>query len=251
MKIYMLIVAVLRFVVVLLLLIGAKRLCYGSYDWPRCLLAAGIGGLYAWACLLPELNFLGNTLWYIVFLTIMGSICFGWKQNSARSIIVFILLNLVLDSIVSEGAELWRALLGVLGLVVLCILGSFGGSGGLVPVHLTHGDKKVSVMALRDTGNTLTDPVTGKPMLVIGAQVANKLTGLTEEQLKKPVESVGLLPGLRLVPYSTIGRSGALMLAMRLQEVTIGSWKGSGLVAFAPECLGSHTTYQALTGGTL
>ena len=41
------------------------------------------------------------------------------------------------------------------------------------------------------------------------------------------------------------------LLAMRLQQVRIGSWKGSCLVAFAPDGLSRDGAYQALTGGTL
>lgn len=251
MKTYILTVAILRFVVVFLLLMGAKRICFGSCSVLRCLLASLVGGGYTLACLLPGFDFLGNIIWYIVFLVIIGSICFGWDKSSIRPVAVFILLNLVLDSVAYERSNLWTGLLGIAALLILCFLGFRDSNGGLVPVQLTHGENHISVMALRDTGNSLTDPVTGRPILVVGAQVASRLTGLTKEQLRKPVESIGLLPGLRLVPYRTIGQSGALMLAMRLQEVKIGNWKGSGLVAFAPECLGTRGTYQALTGGTL
>ena len=100
----------------------------------------------------------------------------------------------------------------------------------------------------RYTGNTLQDPVTGQPVLVIGADAANRLTGLSREQLRSPVESLEALPGLRLVPYRTVGGSG-LMLARKYQNVKIGKWKGSQLVAFAPERLGGG--YEALTGGAV
>jgi stage II sporulation protein GA (sporulation sigma-E factor processing peptidase) len=105
--------------------------------------------------------------------------------------------------------------------------------------------------ALQDTGNTLRDPITGRQVLVVGADVAQKLTGLTVQQLKKPVENVGLLPGLRLIPYRAVGQEAGLLLALKLPQVKIGTWQGNSLVAFAPEGLSPDGAYQALTGGVL
>ena len=82
------------------------------------------------------------------------------------------------------------------------------------------------------------------------ADAAGELTGLTQAQLRNPIDSLGTIPGLRLIPYHSIGNEGGFLLALKLQNVKIGSWKGSSLVAFAPEGLNSEGTYQALTGGT-
>jgi stage II sporulation protein GA (sporulation sigma-E factor processing peptidase) len=137
----------------------------------------------------------------------------------------------------------------ILSAVIIVMFYFKGGKGGLVPVQLKHQGKTMTLMALRDTGNMLRDPVSGKPVLVVSPDVAQDLLGLTHEQLRKPIESIGALPGLRLIPYKTIGQHGAMMLGMRLQEVRIGLRKGNGLVAFAPERIGSGGAYKALTGG--
>ena len=65
------------------------------------------------------------------------------------------------------------------------------------------------------------------------------------------VETVatGQYPGLRLIPYRTIGQSAGFLAAMRMENVKIGKWQGSRLVAFAPAGLDAEETYQALTGG--
>ena len=216
----------------------------------RHLLGAGLGGVYTWCCFLPPLYFLGNNLWHFVFLLIIPSVAYGWHKESVRPSVVFVLLNLVLDSMVSEG-DIFRTVLGVIGLTAVCFMSFCSGKQEIIPVCISHGENKIRINALRDTGNTLVDPISGRPVLVIGAQVVNKLVGLTQEQLRHPVENLALLPGLRLIPYNTVGQSGAMMLAMWLKDVEIGKWKGSGLVAFAPECLGSVETFQALTGGKL
>ena len=146
---------------------------------------------------------------------------------------------------------------GVLGVAaVLCLLCGFGFQGVIssalyVPVELRYRDKHMNLTALHDTGNTLRDPITGRRVLVIGADAAGELTGLTREQLRRPVESIGALPGLRLIPYRSVGTENGFLLALRLQDVKIGTWRGSSLVAFAPERLSSEDAYQALTGGTV
>ena len=136
---------------------------------------------------------------------------------------------------------------------LLCCLGFRNRIGGTnyIPVVLSYGTKQLHLTALQDTGNTLRDPITGRQVLVVGADAAGELTGLTREQLRQPVEFVDALPGLRLIPYRSVGSEGNFLLAMRLQNVKIGSWQGSSLVAFAPEGLSSEGAYQALTGGVL
>ena len=86
---------------------------------------------------------------------------------------------------------------------------------------------------------------------MIAPEIASRLTGLTREQLRHPLETLGCqpMPGLRLVPYHSIGNGGSFLLAKRFEDVTIGGKKQSALVAFAAEGLGTGEIYQALTGG--
>ena len=137
-------------------------------------------------------------------------------------------------------------LLGAAGIGFACT--AVGRNRNLVPVELTYGSKTLRIKALRDTGNTLRDPITGKQVLIVGSDVAQKLTGLTVSMLNDPVGSVQALPGLRLIPYQTVGNTGFL-LALKLNDVRIGDRQGSALIAFSPCLLGKH--YQALTGGTI
>ena len=83
--------------------------------------------------------------------------------------------------------------------------------------------------------------------------MGEKLFGLTAQQLSSPAETLaaGLAPGMRLIPYRTVGRQGAMMLAARLRDAKVGSWRGNVLVAFAPECFGKADSYQMLVGGAM
>ena len=137
--------------------------------------------------------------------------------------------------------------------LLLCMFGFRGvpGSREYVPVELNWKGRREELLALRDTGNTLRDPVTGQSVLIVDAAAAWHLLGLTRQQLQKPVETVaaGEFPGLRLIPYSTVGQSNGMLAALRMENVRIDQWRGSTLVAFAPAGLDAEGGYRALTGG--
>ena len=118
----------------------------------------------------------------------------------------------------------------------------------LIPVELIYGDKHIRFRALWDTGNTLKDPVTGTSVLVVGSDVADRLTGLTQQQLEKPVESIDAIPGLRLIPYSSVGNCRALLLGIWVKQGVIGKRKKGVLVAFAPNILDEKGVFHGLLG---
>lgn len=245
----------LNFLVDFLLLVSANRLAGADPGFGRAAAAAGIGGIYAGICLIPGFRFLGNYLWRFVCLTGMSAAAFGIHADTFRRGSIFMFLSMALG-----GISLGFSRGGIPALLVsalcLCALSfvSFRekhSAQTLIPVELQYGGKSLRLTGLRDTGNTLRDPLTGQQVLVAGAEVAGKLVGLTEEQLRNPVETVRRadLPGLRLIPYQSVGQAGKLMLALRFPRVRVGKWRGSAIVAFAPEGVGSGGTYQILTGG--
>ena len=137
-------------------------------------------------------------------------------------------------------------LLGAVGIAFACVV--VGKGKRYVPVELSYGGRTVALTALRDTGNTLRDPISGKQVLVIGADAAQILTGLTTSVLADPVGSLGVLPGLRFIPYQSVGNTGFL-LALTMQNVKIGNKRGDTIVAFSPQVFNHR--YQALTGGNV
>ena len=202
------------------------------------LAAAGLGAAYAGVCLLPGMSWLGAFYWHVLLVIGMGLLSFGSLGPSG----VLLVLHLALD-----GLGTGNLLIGGLLLFLLCM---FRGMGQTVPVELQYGERKVRLQALRDTGNCLRDPVTGGAVMVVGPEIAGQLTGLSAGQLKTPLKTIGAVSGLRLIPYKTVGNNGFL-LAMKLPQVRIGSWRGSYVVAFAPEGLNKGSGYEALIGGNL
>ena len=255
MAVYLDLVMVLNFLVDFLLLLGTNRLSgFPAGAW-RCAEAALLGAVYSGACLLPGFRFLGSFLWRAVSLCLMGVMAFGCDRSALKRGGVFLLLSMSMGGI---ALSLGRGdLLSLVLCALLCLLlslVSFGGQIGgreYVPLQITCDGRSAGMIALKDTGNTLRDPVTGEQVLVISPEMASRLTGLTLDQLRHPLETLALRPmvGLRLIPYRSIGNGGSFLLAKRFEDVTIGGKRQSALVAFAAEGLGTGEIYQALTGG--
>ena len=255
MVVYLDLVMVLNFLVDFLLLLGTNRLSGFPMGSLRCAGGALVGSVYSGACLLPGFRFLGNLLWRCVSLCLITMMAFGWNPGALKRGGIFLLLSMAMGGIalsVGRGDVVSLVLCG--GLCFLLSTVSFGGQVGgreYVPLKISYEGRDASLIALKDTGNTLKDPVTGEPVLIISAEVASRLTGLTQAQLQNPMETLMVPPvaGLRLIPYRSVGNGGGFLLAKRFADVTIGEKKQSALVAFASEGLGKGEIYQALTGG--
>ena len=250
-------VILLNFLVDLFLLAGTSRLAGYTVNWKRTALAAALGGLYAGLCMLPPLAFLGNALWRLVCLGAMSAICFGWSFSGLRRGILFSFLSMALGGValaLDQGGFLGLVLAAV-GVWAMCHFGFRGKSAQTeyVPVELTYEGKTHRFTALRDTGNNLSDPVTGQRVLIVGADVAWTLMKLTPEELSDPITTIAQGKGksLRLIPYRAVGKPRGMLLGARVDKVVIGGQLGGNAIAFAPEIFREDQGYQALAGGVL
>lgn len=251
---YLDLVVMLNFAVDFLLLMGTNSLAGFPKAPGRSAAAAAVGGIYGGVCLLPSFRFLGGTVWRIVFLGIMAVIAFGWNRSAVRRGILFVFLSMALGGIalgIGNGGAL--ALIGAAaGVALLCAVGFQGkaGSQKYSTVELQLKGKSRRMTALHDTGNTLKDPVTGRQVLVVGADAARDLLGLTPQQLASPVQTMAeaKVPGLRLIPYRAVGNPCGMLLAMKMDEVRIDGVRKDMIVAFAPQRLG-YDGVDALAGG--
>lgn len=256
MEVYIDLLILLNFLVDLLLILGANRLCGYPPGVKRALVAALIGGLYAGACVLPGFAFLAGTLWRLVSLCLVSAAAFGFRQSALRRGVLFVLLSMALGGIAVglQHGGFFSLVLAAMLLCLLCLIGFRGRAGKhqYVPITIRHGAQSLSLTALVDTGNTLTDPISGRPVLVVDARAARQLLGLDPEELMRPLETLasGKRPGLRLIPYSAVGQNAGLLLAIRPDGVQINGRESDYMVAFAPQMLGQGQ-FQALAGGVL
>ena len=248
MPVYLDILMLLNFLVDLLLLVGTNRLAGCPPRLKRALAAAGLGGIYGGLCVVSGFYFLGSIFWRLICLAVMAGIAFGFHKDALRRGVLFILLSMALGGvaqIINQG--------GFFGLVVsagvicvMCILG-FRVKPGQQFVQVRIG--QCGFLALVDTGNALTDPLTGQQVLVVSPGVGEKLLMLDRVSFCDPLNVMAAVPGMRLLPFRAVGRSEGLLPVKRFDDVKIGSWKGSCLVAFSPNEIGQGKPYEALTGG--
>ena len=249
MPVYLDVLMVLNFLVDFCLLLGTNRLAGYPSEVKKSALAAALGGLYGGVCVLPGWQFLSGSFWRLTVLVLMAGIVFGWNGEALRRGIVFVLLTMALGGVAmgfSDG-NFWTLSLSALAVGGMCVFGFRGHLGAeYLPVEL----EGIRFTALRDTGNSLTDPITGQQVLVVSSQVAKQLLNLSERELANPCDALGKVESGRLIPYHAVGKSG-ILLAKRYENVTIGKWKGSTLVGFSPSKIGQGKLYEALMGGAL
>ncbi len=130
-------------------------------------------------------------------------------------------------------------------------------SGELLPVRLTIGERTAELVALVDTGNTLTDPASGRPVMVAEG---GRLTALfpkecrpERDDLEDPASGLvrlgrGAWRGrFSLLPYRAVGVSRGLLLAVRVDQIQLaGENKGPLLVALSPTPVSDGGGYGAL-----
>lgn len=240
----------LHIIVDYLLIMASKRMLSGCIHPVRAFVGALAGGIYCTGCLLPGMLFLHTMVWYGVSLGIVCLLSFGLNREAVKVSALYCLLRIAVDGISGSGNKP-QSLIWASFFCVVCLTGFYGCRQKYLPIELCCGDKKAKLQGLVDTGHTLRDPVTGSAVLIVGADIAQCLTGLTLQQISNPVESMGKIPGLRLIPYTSVGRKSGLLLAMPMQKGKIGNRRETVLVAFAPQILDEAGKFQALIGGNL
>lgn len=255
MVIYLDLVMGLNFLIDLLLILGTNRLCGFPTGMLRAALAAALGGIYAVGAFISGFAFLGSSFWRMVFLVLMGIIAFGLNRSAWRRTGIFLLLSMAMGGVAlgisREGIP--ALLLSATAVWLLSRIGFGGAVGGkeYIPITVTDGDRSISVIALKDTGNGLRDPISGEQVIVLGPEAAEKLLNLTGEELRNPLDTVQKIPGLRLIPYCAVGQPGGLLVAKRFSSVKMDQRQCSAVVAFAAEKIGRGEVFQALAGGSI
>lgn len=244
----------------------------------RLLTAAVMGGMYAVAVVLPGLEFLCHGAFQVVSAAAMVLLAFGWKRNTLKQGLFFLALSFAFGGVVLlavQAAEPDCMILGgrayyavstsaLLLLAGLCygvaavVLNGWGThtGGDLVELELELDGRRTALKALRDTGNTLRDPMTGQRILVAGQPVLRRLLPDLQSEDSDPLKMMENVsrqyPNLRfrLISYEAVGTSGGLLPAVRC-GIRTGKKQGKALVAFTDTELSAHGQFEALMGGVI
>lgn len=272
MVVYADMVFVLNLLINYTLLRGTARLGGTAPRNLRLWLGSSLGALYSVLVFLPGLKWLTMVSCKILTAGLMLWCSFGWKRSTLRLGAVFAVLSLVLcgavyvfscmgkQPVYSEGYLLYPVsfsslLLTAFAVVLACrlLLPPLNHSNNsTLPLILECGGKKVRLTALRDSGNTLRDPLGGGEVITVYWKALTPLLPpeVTEDKLKDPTNLLPLLQDFspRLIPYRAVGTQKGILLAIHL-HISIGKETRNGLVALSPTPVSDGGAYEALAGG--
>ena len=245
-------VVLLDVFVVYLLQLGAAKLYGGKCDHFRALIGAAIAAIHSGAVASGILTYMDRYAARTVMLTVAGSVSFGCRRDGIWKTTVFLLLDAALEGMVCvhhmTSAAQRLAVTAVIALLCCIVHKTRKTEKSYAHIEIRYAGKTVHVDAFRDTGNRLKDMVTGVPVLVLGPEAAYRLTGLRQEELSSPLDTMenSQIKGLRLIPYSSVGNSRGLMLGVRSRDIVVDGIPTDMVIAMAPEGMGMH---EALIGG--
>lgn len=245
-----------------LLLLLAGRIAGAALCRWRIALAAGLGSLYAGAVVWPGWPFLAHPLIRLGVGVLMVLIAYATEGRLLRLTILFFALSAALGGGLYALQLMWPGA-GRLDLkyvllfaaAAYCLLSLAGrklarhGPRELRPVVVRLGDRSAHITALVDNGNTLTDPMTGKGVMVAeGSRLAPLLP--PEVDFDHPCQCFPALKDpqrFRLLPYRAVGVDRGLLLAVRADGVRVGGRDmGERLVALSPTPVSDGGGYHAL-----
>ena len=264
-----------------LLLLCAARLAGEPLKRLRFALGAVLGGGYAVAIFLPGLGFLESPLCRLAAAVLMVLAAFQGSRRLGRQVLIFFALScafaggvLAVSMLGGQGLSLNRGVIYsgmdlkivllsaagcyvVLSLLLQKVVRHTSLTGELKQVRLELGERAVELTALTDTGNTLTDPVTGQGVMV--AEGTRLLPLFPPEQrpdaraLRDPAGALERLTGaggrFRLLPYRSVGVDRGLLLAVRVDRAVVdGQGRGAMVVALSPNPVSDGGGYAALLG---
>ena len=247
-----------------LLLWAAGKLCSARRSPWRLALAGTVGGLYAVLTLVfpPAASVPGR----IGALLGMLLLAYGREKKLWKLGLAFLFLCAVYGGIaaavtLAAGRATARALLFSAGISLgVCALPfRFAGPrGGRCRLLLRGPGGSVELLALRDTGHELTDPFTGKNVIVASEEALEPI--FSPEVRARLAATRGLPPqermealgsGFFLLPLRTVSGSGLALCGRAEELVADGESQGSCRVVFSQGEIRAGGGCNALIGGEL
>lgn len=279
MTIYLDTLLLLNLTVAYLLLLVTAKVAGEPFRRLQLLTGGLVGAIFSALCFLPGWEWLTHPACKLGSAVLMLLAAFGKSRRLLRLGLCFFALSCALgggvllislltgrgmdfqNGVLSTSLDLKAVLLsaavcyGVLSL----LFRRAGRHAGreLAPAVVSIDGKSILLTALRDTGNTLTDPATGRPVLVAeGGKLRRLLPGELVDGLSQPARVMEefyqspLGRRLRLLPYRAVGVDCGFLLAVRADRVLVGGEDYGGLlVGLSPTPVSDGGGYQALFGG--
>lgn len=246
----------------------------------RLLLASAAGGTYGVLCSLPWTRPAASFFPQMAAAAALVRLAFGRQKMFFRHFLLFFMLSCTMGGMLlalgglletNGGMELLRALnwnvfflAGGICFLVLTVVFR-GGARHATAGHLCQGavelrGGRASLTVLLDTGHTLTDSLTGRPVLTVHyaaldplwtSREKTVLSRLAEDGPVRCLERLGADElRFRLLPYQAVGVSEGLLLCFQAERVHLdGRDMGAMTVALSPADLSDGGGYHGLWGG--
>ncbi|MBQ8001984.1 MAG: sigma-E processing peptidase SpoIIGA [Clostridia bacterium] len=266
----------INFLINILIVEGTAAIISEDIKWYRSLLAAFLGSVYAVAVFFPSMGF-AQSLAMKILLSALMVVC-AFKIKNGRHFVkllgCFYLVSFIFGggiiavmsmtrlgsmtgAVYSNGTVYfnlpWKVLIGSAAGVYFMVY-MFGRirKKRLAKVSLSRkltiyiNGNSVSTNAIIDTGNSLFDPITGKPVIVCEyAELKGVVPEADNGSLVEKMSRAGLK--VRLIPFSSIGREKGLMPGFMPDMVLLdGKEVKSCVVGISEIPLSSRAEYHAL-----
>lgn len=243
----------------------------------RLLAASLLGGTYGALCALPGFGSASSFAVQLAAAAVLVRLAFGRREAFLRRLLLFFMLSCALAGALVAAGRLvqangglqalaaldWKVFLlaGGVCFAVLSVVfrggARHGASGQLFRCELTRQGRAAVFTALLDTGSTLTDGLTGRPVLTVHWTALSPLWTAEEQAVLARLEAEGaakclerLGGGFRLLPYQAVGVRSGLLLCFRPDGAAMdGKPMGPVTVALSPTPVSDGGGYAALWGG--
>ncbi len=277
--IYADILFLLNFAVNYLLLLATAKISAAYVSRVKISLGALLGAAYALAAVLMAQTVMQSIWFKIGAALIMLLTCFGRERGLLRITLIFFAVSaafggVVLAASLAGGGGVMDALVPVsLKVLLLSFAVSYAlltlvfrklgrrREGGFAHTVIEYSGRRTEINALVDTGNSLTDPLSGKPVIIAETKAVlglfdAKAAGILlsdEENVSHMLEKLsecGLM--FRLLPFSSVGTKRGMLIAFRPDKIIVnGRDKTGTLVALSSTRLSEGGIYSAIVGSGL
>ena len=256
-------------------LYAAARLSGLPVSGRRLAAAALLGGTYGALCALPGWGALASFPAQACAAAALVRLAFGRREGFLRRVLLFYLLSCSLAGALVAGARLlrergaalagldWRIFFMAGGGCFLLLTVVFRGgvrhtaAGQLRRCRICRQGREAELTALLDTGCTLTDGLSGAPVLTVHWAALEPLWTPEEHSVLSCLEREGaarclerLGGGFRLLPYRAVGVRSGLLLCFKADWAELEARSlGPVTVALSPTPVSDGGGYAALWGG--
>lgn len=222
----------INFIMDLLVLLIVKLITSDTKSVCRTVMAAILGGLYACVILVLDIDYgiVESLFTYVVMSVLLTVIAFGSKNVKAltEKLALLFMAVFLMSGVINLAYErgwikgLWSmTVVTVLAVIIVFFLLRYRkncreSKENIVMVYIYNRGKSVTVSALIDTGNSLKEPITGKPVAIV----------TKDNALKIKAENTGIFA----IPYRSVGEENGILNGfmadyMKIQRNTTEKYK--------------------------